>query len=317
MNNSNPGNLSKSDIISFVSLLILSLTVFIGMNFITLGNKIQSIVVALLICIAMIVFIFLAAHAKAQNRDQKKWKKVQYAMVLLYFIALIPCYIYSAKFFDIQFGKQEITQIVDSDIEDINNMFSDYKKKCESRSENYLTELESMYKSKEGREQIIRLFKLDKKAEELKWSDIEQAPESFRSYLLKVGFKEIESEKNNLVNNCKSSFKSWSILNMPQYVTELSEAKEKYAARLEEIYSSKKNEIEKEAPEFDTSYYVNKSDIKDRFSSTPGFSMPGLITIIVLGGLGLVKWLFGISSLVIDLKEGEASTIRNEGGFEC
>ena len=41
MGKTNSGNLSKGDIISFIALLILGVTVFFGMNFVTLGNKMQ------------------------------------------------------------------------------------------------------------------------------------------------------------------------------------------------------------------------------------------------------------------------------------
>ena len=316
MSKSNSGNLSIGDVISFVALLILGVVVFFGMNFMTLGNKIPSIVVAALLFIVMLVFVFLAAHAKAQDRNQETWKKVQYAMLGLYFLALIPCYIYSAKFFDIQLGKQEITQIVDNDIEDINNMFADYTKKCESRTNNYQTELEALLKSNEGREQIVRILKLSKSADEVKQSDIEQAIESFSDYLLKGrDISALKSEKRNLVENCETNFKNWNILFISQYVSELGESKAKYASRLEEIYTSKKSEIETEAPEFDTSSYVNESNIKDKFTSISGFSVLGLIAIIILGGLGLVKWLFGEKSLVVPMREGAASTITDDGGY--
>ena len=43
--------------------------------------------------------------------------------------------------------------------------------------------------------------------------------------------------------------------------------------------------------------------------------MLGLIAIIILGGLGLVKWLLGEKSTVIPMKEGAATTITEDGGF--
>lgn len=92
------GNLSKGDIISFVALLLMGVLVFFGMNFMTLGDRIPSIVVAILTVVLMTVFVFLAAYAKAQDRNQSTWKKVEYAMLALYILALIPCYIFSAKF---------------------------------------------------------------------------------------------------------------------------------------------------------------------------------------------------------------------------
>ena len=314
------GNLSIGDIISFVALFVLGITVFFGMNFMTLGNKIPSIVVALLLFIIMMVFIFLAAHAKQQDRNRETWKKVEYAMVGLYLLTLIPCYIYSAKFFDIQLKKDEITKIVNNDIEDINNMFAEYTKKCESRSNNFKTELEALYLSKEGRQQIVNMdeFKdLNISASELKRSNIDQIVSSFSDHLLKGrDISALKLEKKNLVENCETNFKSWNILFISQYVTELSEAKEKYSKELGEIYSKKKSAIEKEVPQFDTSSFVNESNIKSKFSNSSEFSVLGFMAVIILGILGMVKWMFSPSSRVIPLKNGSGDTITEDGGYK-
>ena len=81
MAKNNSDNLSKGDIISFVAIILLGVTVFFGMNFSTLGDKVPSIVVAILLVVVMTVFVFLAAHAKARNRNQSMWKNVEYAML--------------------------------------------------------------------------------------------------------------------------------------------------------------------------------------------------------------------------------------------
>ena len=67
MSQSNSGNLSKGDVISFVALLLLGLVVFFGLNFTMLGNRLPSAMVAVLLFMLMVVFVFLAAYAKAQD----------------------------------------------------------------------------------------------------------------------------------------------------------------------------------------------------------------------------------------------------------
>ena len=316
MNESNSGNLSKGDIISFVALLVLGVSVFFGMNFMTLGNKIPSIVVAVLLFFLMIVFVFLAAHAKAQNRNQDKWRIVEYVMLVLYMIALIPCYIYSSKFFDIQFGKQEITKVVQSDIDDINRMFADYTEKCESRCSNFQTELEALFKSDEGKVRIVKLLDLDKQPEQVTMGDIEQATESFRDFHFKArNISRIISEKNQLIENCDKNFKNWNILFIPQYVSELGEAKTKYAEALEQVYTENKSPLENDIPEFDADTYINESNIIGQFTSLSGFSVWGLVAIVVLGGLGLVKYLFGEKPDIIPLASGDETNITDEGGI--
>lgn len=58
MEKSKSDNLSKGDIISFIALLLLGVTVFFGMNFSTLGDRIQSVVVSVVLVTLMVVFVF-------------------------------------------------------------------------------------------------------------------------------------------------------------------------------------------------------------------------------------------------------------------
>lgn len=306
-------NLSKGDIISFVALLLMGVTVFFGMNFKTLGDKVPSIVVAILLVVLMTVFVFLAAHAKAQNRNQAMWKNVEYAMLGLYVIALIPCYLYSSKFFDVQFGKSDIMNQVQSDIDGIDKMFADYRHNCDSRCGSFQTTLEAMSKDSQGRERIARL--LDINVANVTQANIKQASASFLSSLKGEKYKTLEVEKKNLVAKVQTNFKNWNILFIPQYASELDVAKNKYATELQNIYTNNKYNFEKDIPEFDASSYITESTLADTFSEISGFSIMGLIAVLILGGLGLVKYLLGEKRTVIDFKEGDSSVITSDGGF--
>lgn len=308
------GNLSKGDIISFVALLLMGVLVFFGMNFMTLGDRIPSIVVAILTVVLMTVFVFLAAYAKAQDRNQSTWKKVEYAMLALYILALIPCYMFSAKFFDVQFDKENIMKQVNKDTDDLDKLFADYSRKCESRASAYQIDLEAMLTTSEGRTRIAELIDV-KDPSSITKESINQVVSSFSKSLKSAEFKALESEKNNLVKNCETNFKNWNIMFIPQYAQELGGAKSKYATELERIYGKTYNNIEKNIPEFETGRYVNESDILDTFKSTDKFSVIGLLVVLFLGFLGLVKYLLGDKSTVIPMKQGDTSVIGEDGGF--
>lgn len=306
-------NLSKGDIISFVALLLLGVVVFFGMNFKTLGDRMPSIVVAILLVVMMTVFVFLAAHAKAQNRNQSMWKNVEYSMLGLYMVALIPCYMFAAKFFDIQFAKSEIMAQVQKDVDGIDNMFADYKRKCDSRCGSYQTALEAMAKDSQGRARIAQLLNIS--VSDVNQANIKQASESFLGSLKGANYKALETEKSNLMVNVQTNFKNWNILFIPQYAMELNAAKDKYATELQKIYTSPQNNFERNVPEFDAGSYITESTLVDTFSQNAGFSILGLLSILILGGLGLVKYLLGEKRTVIDFKEGDSSVITSDGGF--
>lgn len=313
MQKQNSDKLSKGDIISFIALLLMGVTIFFGLNFKTLGDKIPSIVVAILLVVLMTVFVFLAAHAKAQNRNQTMWKNVEYTMLGLYVVSLIPCYLFASKFFDVQIAKSEIIAQVQKDVDGIDKMFADYKRKCEVRCGSYQTALEAMAKDAQGRERIAKLLNIS--AANVTQSNIKQASESFLGSLKGAEFKNLEAEKNEVVKNVQYSFSNWNLLFIPQYASELNVAKMKYAEALQSIYTKRKNSFETYYPAFDAESYITEGSLADTFSETVGFSIMGFFAVLILGGLGLVKYLLGEKRTVIDLKQGDASVISSDGGY--
>lgn len=308
------GNLSKGDIISFISLLILGALVFFGMNFMTLGDKAPSIVVAVVIVIVMSTCIFLAAYAKAQDRNQNTWKKIEYAMVIVYILLLAPCYFFVGKFFDVQFDKESVLKEVNNDTNDLNKMFSDYNRKAESRASAYQIELESLLKSEEGRQQLATLLDIQN-PESITKENVNQAVVSFSKNLKGAEYKSLEAEKNNLLQNVDNNFNNWNIMYIPQYAYELGNAKNKYATELGLLYEKTQNSFEKNIPEFDAESYANESKIVDKFKNTDRFSIIGLIVVLFLGMVGMVKYILGEKSKVVQMKAGSSSSITEDGGI--
>ena len=314
MEKSKSDNLSKGDIISFIALLLLGVTVFFGMNFSTLGDRIQSVVVSVVLVTLMVVFVFLAAFAKAQNRNQAMWTKVEYAMLFLYVLALIPCYLYSSKFYDIQFNKSNIVKEVQANIDDINKMFGDYDKKCQTRSFSYKTALQAMSRDVQGRQKAAGILGIS--ASHVNSQAIDQASESFLNHFRGNDYSQLLSEKTALENSVLNNFKNWNILLVPQYAEELGTAKEKYATGLQDIYDRYKGDIDgAEIPSFKASDYMSSESVVEHFTDKGSFSLYGILGILVLGGLGLIKYFLGEKRTVIAFKQGDSSVIMEDGGF--
>ena len=314
MEKSKSDNLSKGDIISFIALLLLGVTVFFGMNFSTLGDRIQSVVVSVVLVTLMVVFVFLAAFAKAQNRNQAMWTKVEYAMLFLYVLALIPCYLYSSKFYDIQFNKTNIVKEVQANIDDINKMFGDYDKKCQTRSFSYKTALQAMSRDVQGRQKAAGILGIS--ASHVNAQAIDLASESFLNHFRGNDYSQLLSEKTALENSVLNNFKNWNILLVPQYAEELGTAKEKYATGLQDIYDRYKGDIDgAEIPSFKASDYMYSESVVEHFTDKGSFSLYGILGILVLGGLGLIKYFLGEKRTVIAFKQGDSSVIMEDGGF--
>ena len=307
-------NLPIGDVISFISIVFLGIVVFFGMNFMTLGNKIPSIIVAVLLAVLMTVFVFFAAYAKSQNRNQDNWAKVKYAMLGLYIVALIPCYIYSAKFCEVQFEQDEIVKKVDANVSAINKMFDSFSKNCDARANAYGYQLKALLNHQEGKQKLVGMLGL-KSIDDVNETAFNQAKESFLYKLKGNDYQALESEKDVLVQNCADNFNNWNIMSVSQYASDLGNVQEKFAKELQDIYEKSKTASEKDIPTFNASQYAVDDNIAEIFKSFPGFSIGGLLIILFLGLLGLIKYFTAPNPIVKEIGMGEASSITGGGGF--
>lgn len=301
------------DIISFISIVFLGIVVFFGMNFMTLGNKISSIIVSVLLVVLMTVFVFFAAFAKSQNRNQDMWSKVKYAMIGLYILALIPCYIYSAKFSDIQFGRDDIVRKVEANTSAINKMFDSFSQNCESRANAYEYQLKALSNHEEGKEKLVSMLGL-KSVDDVNETTIAQAKESFLYKLKGRDYQALEEEKDALVKHCSDNFDNWNIMSVSQYASDLGNVQERFAKELQDIYEKSKEDSEKNIPPFDAAQLAVSDNIAEIFKSFPGFSIGGLLMVLFLGFLGSLKFLMAPSPSVNEIKEGSADAIFRDGG---
>ena len=298
------------DIISFISIVFLGIVVFFGMNFMTLGNKIPSIIIAVLLAVLMIVFVFFAAYAKSQNRNQDNWKKVTYAMLGLYLVALIPCYIYSAKFCEIQFGQSEIVKKVDANVSAINKMFDSFTNNCDSRANAYGYQLKALLNHQEGKQKLVEMLGL-KSVNDVNETSVNQAKESFLYKLKGNEYQALEAEKDALVQNCADNFNNWNIMSVSQYASDLGNIQEKFAKELEDIYEKSKSSSEKDIPEFNATQYAVDDNIAEIFKSFPSFNLGGLLITLFLGILGLIKYFTAPSPTVKEIGVGSSSSIND------
>ena len=310
----NSDKLSKGDLISFIAILLMGVIVFFGVNFQSLGDKIQSVVISFVLVVLMTVSIFLAGMARGQNRNQSTWKKIEFCMIVLYLATLVPSYFYMSKFFDIQMNRSEIAKQAEDDMGDIKKMFAEYDKLCQSRSYGYETALKAMSMDAQGRARIADILGISVK--NVSENAIRQAGESFLNSLRGNDYALLKSEVTSLDNNVASHFKNWNIILVPQYASELGEAKNKFATSLKQIYADNKNKIEQNVPEFNTDEFVHTdNNIADRFSKITSSSVWGIFVTLILGGLGFCKYLLSNKRTVIDFKKGDESVIEEDGGF--
>ena len=132
-------------------------------------------------------------------------------MLGLYLVALIPCYIYSAKFCEIQFGQSEIVKKVDANVSAINKMFDSFTNNCDSRANAYGYQLKALLNHQEGKQKLVEMLGL-KSVNDVNETPVNQAKESFLYKLKGNEYQALEAEKDALVQNCADNFNNWNII---------------------------------------------------------------------------------------------------------
>ena len=236
-------------------------------------------------------------------------------MLGLYLVALIPCYIYSAKFCEIQFGQSEIVKKVDANVSAINKMFDSFTNNCDSRANAYGYQLKALLNHQEGKQKLVEMLGL-KSVNDVNETSVNQAKESFLYKLKGNEYQALEAEKDALVQNCADNFNNWNIMSVSQYASDLGNIQEKFAKELEDIYEKSKSSSEKDIPEFNATQYAVDDNIAEIFKSFPSFNLGGLLITLFLGILGLIKYFTAPSPTVKEIGVGSSSSINDIGGFQ-
>lgn len=307
--------ITVGDIITIIAILFLSLLVFFGLNFKTLGDRMIPIIVAVVLLIVMITCTFIAALAKGQYLKREVWTVVRYICLALYIGALIPCYLYSSKFLDVQFGKEKILTQVNDDIENCNRMFTEYTRICDARGNAYLTKLQAELSDEQGKKRLAD--KMDIDAQNVTNVTINSAHESFMKKLEGDAYKNMKSQLLDLEAKAMTSFKNWNMMNIANDAAELWRTQLDYANQLQEMYDKCVDPLglEERPSEFRADSYLSAEPVKNRFSNATGFSFWGLIATLILGAIGLTKYFFTADTRYVGVGTGDASNITNSGGI--
>ena len=235
-----------------------------------------------------------ASYAKGQDYDLSKWKVVEIIALVMYFGLLIPSYFYTAKFVDVMSDKATIISEANKEIASISKMFDEYEYMTGTRRDAYETQMNADLQSPEGRKRLEK-----QQGHEMTADDIVQTADNFLASLQNKDYDAQKADKTNFANNSLENFKNWNMIEIPKDAALLSVKGKEYAKALAELYVSEKAPTEKEVELFETGSILVSTGVTDRFESSVGFSVLGLVTTLLLGIIGLFKYLFTSRSRII------------------
>lgn len=287
-------NLSKVDVISFVAILLLGVAVFFGLNFSMLGDLLISSIAAVVLIVFLMGVESFASYAKGQDYDFTRWKTIEIVTLIIYFGLLVPAYFYTAKFADVMSDKAAIVSEVNKEIESINKMFDEYEYRTTIRRDAYETQMNADFQSPEGRKRLEK-----QQGHEMTADDIVQTADNFLASLQNKDYDVEKIKKNNFIGNSLNNFRNWNMIEIPKDAALLSEKGKEYAKVLAELYVAEKAPTETEVEPFEAESILVSTGVVDKFSSSVGFSVLGLVTTLLLGIIGLSKYLFTPRSRII------------------
>jgi hypothetical protein len=145
----NQSKFSLADVLTLLAALAFSFVCFLGTNFYTLGNITQSLVVAAIIFVLMVITAFSAKLLKRASRNFKTcfiWEMI----FLVLFTGQTAFFAYSPfpHYFVVSEQKTEVQSKLATSITQAENMFAEYEKYAKNRENLYKNQLNSVVSAK-------------------------------------------------------------------------------------------------------------------------------------------------------------------------
>ena len=145
--NTNPSKFPLKDLLTVLGTLVFGFFYFLSLNFITLGDTQSSIIGAIIVSCILGGLAFGAKMLKSTSRNFQTCRIGEWAMLFLFIVIAFFSLKPFSHYFAISAEKEEIQQIVLSNITQASGLYDDYESYADMRIDNYRNRLESAVKA--------------------------------------------------------------------------------------------------------------------------------------------------------------------------
>lgn len=128
MSKNNSSRIGLGNIISLAGLALLGFLTFMGALMLTAGSMGAAIGIALGAVVVLSLLLAAAIHCKKVDNDFAKWKKMEIAALVVFFIVAAFPSRYVMHFIDVMSNKDELQKAAVADVESLRSMFNEYEK---------------------------------------------------------------------------------------------------------------------------------------------------------------------------------------------
>jgi energy-coupling factor transporter transmembrane protein EcfT len=288
----NQSKFSLGDLISLLTAIAFGFVCFLSSNFYTLGNSIQSIILAVIITLLL---SGTALGAKLLKRTSRNFKPcfIWEIILLVLFTGLMMLFSYSPfpHFFIVNGQKEEIQSKLNVSIMQAENMFAKYEQYAETRKNLYRATLRSVVNAKNTNpsEYATYGFKNNGIADD---TQIKDKMVAINADLYPSNYKEMKKSDSTWLANARNIVVSWKPIGIVSVVKEVEQNSKSWLDEL--VKFSSKRETGEQAQNFP--YNLSFDDVETHFTR---LGKPTPLTI----GLAVIAYLLMLFSYWITKRD--------------
>lgn len=293
-NTKHNGNLSRGDLFSFIAIFIMAILFFFGLNFYTV-NLAVSLIAAISFLVVEYLLLSVSVYAKTQDDNLSKYGVLEKIAIVLFVLGLVPVYIFSTPFFNVQTNRRHIIESEGpAEVAEVRKLFSDFDELCIQRKTSYENiMLGCLNGNSQADVMDLTAIFTDTEPTEIMISD--EADNQFNLWETSQ-YRELEEEMVALSSSYNDALDSWDLVHLPEIASKFANEKKAYPSKLsqyyenEEAYTYFEKKIEADDLEFDFPGYKCDS-LSEAYFHNITFSLSGLIVFIILAVIGLLRYL--------------------------
>ena len=294
------GRITIANIIAIVGIVLLLVFSFLGRSYMSGGELGFDIVIAVAITGFTAFLLWFLIKAKGAENNIDKWKKAELAALVIYIVFAIPASLFGGimHFFVVNDQKNEIKKYAKTDLNIIDQMFTDYK--------NFETEALAItgtgLSNAKGTGQLCDET-LNSFMQERSISTRESAKnyeQIQRNKLIGEGFDSYSKSFRNARNEIQAAVSSWSVMQIPSKAKQIEDLATSASKHLTTLSNEAKLPvIENSGSRFTITGYQTKDFsvdtenfmFKKKLVDASGFSITALIVVLLIHLLILFNYI--------------------------
>jgi energy-coupling factor transporter transmembrane protein EcfT len=283
----NQSKFSLADVLTVLAALAFGFVCFLGINFYTLGNIQQSIILSLIIAV---ILGGTAFGAKLFKRTSKNFKTgfVWEVILLVLFVGFAVFFARAPfpNYFVVSKHKTEIQDKLSASITQAENMFDKYEKYAENRENLYKNKLQSVVAAKNINPRNYAAFGFDASGVVSDNSQIENKMFIVHADLFPTNYENIKQIASTWLAEAHSDVEGWKPIGIVDVVNDVEQNSEKWLNNLLQLSAIR--EQGEQADDF--VYDLSFDDVKSSFSTLGKPTTTSICLAVLADVLMLLSW---------------------------